>query len=112
MAPPKRRTGGRVTPKGTKPGQAGALPKAGAAPLGSSSHGSGSVSASSRYTPPVPRSVKESPKWVPILMCIFLGLGVLTILARYLFSDEVGNWPVFAGLAFVLAGLYTATKWH
>ncbi len=70
------------------------------------------MSASSRYTPPVPRSVKESPKWVPIVMCVFLALGVLTILARYLFSDEVGNWPVFAGLAFVLAGLYTATKWH
>ena len=26
--------------------------------------------------------------------------------------DQVGNWPVFAGLGFVLAGLYTATKWH
>jgi hypothetical protein len=70
------------------------------------------VSASSRYTPPIPQSVKESPKWVPIMMCVFLGIGVLTILARYLFADDIGNWPVFAGLGFVLAGLYTATKWH
>jgi hypothetical protein len=56
--------------------------------------------------------VHESPKWVPILMVACLIIGVIFILARYLFADDVGNWPVFAGLAFVLAGLYTATKWH
>lgn len=67
---------------------------------------------SSRYTPPIPQAVRQSPKWVPILMLVFLGLGVVTIMMRYLLSDSVGNWPVFAGLGFVLAGLYTATKWH
>jgi hypothetical protein len=70
------------------------------------------VGASSRYTPPVPQSVKESPKWVPILMLVLLGLGVVFILTRYLGGDNIGNWPVFVGLGFVLAGLYTATKWH
>jgi uncharacterized membrane protein len=45
-------------------------------------------------------------------MLVFLGLGVITIMSRYLLSDSVGNWPVFAGLGLVLAGLYTATKWH
>jgi hypothetical protein len=118
VAPPKRRTGGRVTPKGTKPGQ---LPRAGAAPIGSRQAANTSgmatntttgVSGSSRYTPPVPRSMKESPKWVPVLMLVFLVLGVGIILARYLLADSVGNWLVFAGLGFVLAGLYTATKWH
>jgi hypothetical protein len=113
VAPPKRRTGGRVTPKGTKPGQ---LPRAGAPPVGggssSSSAAAAGVSQSSRYTPPVPRELQESPKWVPILMVAFLVIGAIFILARYLFADEVGNWPVFAGLACVLAGLYTATKWH
>lgn len=113
MAPPKRRTGGRVTPKGTKPGQ---LPKASPPPIGGGSSSGHSatvgVGASSRYTPPVPRSVKESPKWVPILMCIFLALGAGLIMTRYLAFDAVGNWLVFAGLGFVLAGLYTATKWH
>jgi hypothetical protein len=72
----------------------------------------GEVSASSRYTPPVPLALKESPKWVPILMVALLALGTLTIIARYLLNDQVGNWLVFAGLGFVLAGLYTATKWH
>ncbi|MCU1391625.1 MAG: hypothetical protein JWM34_53 [Ilumatobacteraceae bacterium] len=49
---------------------------------------------------------------MPILMCVLFVLGVVAILARYLLSDSVGNWLVFAGLAFVLGGLYTATKWH
>ncbi|MCU1399020.1 MAG: hypothetical protein JWN62_2129 [Acidimicrobiales bacterium] len=113
MAPPKRRTGGRVTPKGTKPGQ---LPRASAAPIGSSTStrtsATAGVTPSSRYTPPVPRSVKESPRWLPVLMCVFFFIGIGAILARYLLSDSVGNWLVFAGLAFVLSGLYTATKWH
>ena len=111
MAPPKRKTGGRVTPKGTKPGQ---LPSAGNPPVGAvrAPTRAGEVSASSRYTPPVPLSIKESPKWVPILMIALLSIGALTIIARYLLNDQVGNWLVFAGLGFVLAGLYTATKWH
>jgi hypothetical protein len=104
-----------VTPKTTKPGQ---LPKAGAAPIGSSSrpapptNTSTHVGVSSRYTPPVPQSVKESPKWVPILMLVLLGLGLVMIMIRYILADNIGNWPVFAGLGLVLAGLYTATKWH
>lgn len=57
-------------------------------------------------------SVRESPKWVPILMIALLSIGALTIVARYLLNDQIGNWLVFAGLGFVLAGLYTATKWH
>lgn len=110
MAPPKRKTGGsRVTPKGTKPGQ---LPRASTPPLGSSSNTASTVASSSRYTPPIPKSVRESPKWVPILMIALLIIGVGFIMARYLFADSVGNWPVFVGLGFVLGGLYTATKWH
>ena len=45
-------------------------------------------------------------------MIALLSIGALTIVARYLLNDQVGNWLVFAGLGFVLAGLYTATKWH
>ena len=109
-----------MTPKGTKPGQ---LPTAGSMPVGSTSstrsssttgsHSSSqSVASSSRYTPPIPKSVRESPKWVPILMLTLLVVGVVCILSRYLFADAVDNWLVFVGLGFVLAGLYTATKWH
>ena len=78
--------------------------------MGGSNSGS-AVVASSRYTPPIPKSVHESPAWVPALMVAFLVLGVISILARYLLETD-SNLPVFIGLGFVLGGLYTATKWH
>jgi hypothetical protein len=92
-----------VTAKGTRPGDA---------PRSSSGGGSSSgVAASTRYTPPTPLSVRESPKWVPILMAVLVGLGLVVILLRYLVWQD-SNLPVVIGLAFLLAGLYTATKWH
>ena len=105
MAPPKRKTGGgRVTPAGTRPGSP--------APA---SRGAGdraaTVGASSRYTPPIPQSAKESPPWVPVLMLVLFAIGALAIMLRYLvFSDS--NWPMIVGLACLLGGLYTATKWR
>lgn len=91
-----------MTPKGTKPGDA---PKV-ATPASATG-----VGASSRYTPPVPKELKESPRWLPILMFVLVGLGGLVILLRYLVWPDT-NVPVIVGLAFLLAGLYTATKWH
>jgi hypothetical protein len=98
-----------VTPKGTKPGDASRLASHGHA----REHGSDAergVEASSRYTPPVARAQIESPRWVPILMFSLLGLGGLTIMLRYIVLDS--NYTVLAGLAFLLGGLYTATKWR
>ncbi|HYD09048.1 MAG TPA: cell division protein CrgA, partial [Acidimicrobiales bacterium] len=40
--------------------------------------------ASGRYTPPIPREQKVSPRWVPVLMFVLLGLGVLVIVLNYL----------------------------
>jgi len=90
MAPRKRRTGGRVTPKPTGP------------------------SASSRYTPPIPAEVKVSPPWVPVVMFVLLGLGSLVILLYYLGFVPGGrsNWYLFGGLVAVLGGLFTATKYR
>ena len=96
MAPQKRRTGGRTTPPSTQ------------------SHHGRSPEATTRYTPPVPVTVKESPKWVPILMFVLLGLGALVILFYYLGFVPGGrnNLYLFAGLIMVLGGLFTATKYH
>jgi hypothetical protein len=44
-------------------------------------------------------------------MFVLLGLGALTILLRYIVWQDT-NIPVLVGLAFLLGGLYTATKWH
>jgi Cell division protein CrgA len=106
VAPPKRTTSGRVTPKGTKPGQSGAMAK-------EVHHHESSIAQSSRYTPPASKDLYESPRWVPILMMTFIGLGVLAILSRYIvpaFNDT--NMPVLVGLGLLLAGLFTATKWR
>lgn len=112
MAPPKRKSGGRTTPKGTKPGQ---LPTAGARPVGTPGPTrAGEVEASSRYTPPVPKEFKESPRWVPILMFTLFAIGAIIILLFYLGAVPGGrnNWYLMGGLAFILGGLFTATKYH
>jgi hypothetical protein len=107
VAPPKRKsTGSRVTPKGTRPGDANRL-----ATHGSVSGDGPRAGASTRYTPPVPKSEIESPKWVPILMAILIGIGVIIIFLRYVIWQDT-NLPVLFGLVFLLGGLYTATKWH
>jgi Cell division protein CrgA len=105
MAPPKRKTGGRTTPSGTKPGDRSA-PKAAARTAGA-----GAVGASARYTPPIPASAKESPPWVPVLMLVLFALGALAIMLRYLVFDS-SNWPMVVGLVCLLGGLFTATKWR
>ncbi len=95
-----------MTPKGTKPGQVTAMAKEAA-------HHESSISQSSRYTPPTPKEYYESPKWIPIMMAVFIGLGVVSIILRYVVpAFENTNTPVLIGLVFMLAGLFTATKWR
>jgi hypothetical protein len=68
-----------------------------------------------RYTPPVPRSEKVSPRWVPILMFGSLGVGMVVILANYvslLPGDEPSNMYLLLGLVFITIGFITATKFH
>jgi len=99
MAPPKRRGGGRVTAKGT---QSGTKPSPQEQP------GSG------RYTPPIPKAVKVSPPWVPILMFTLLGIGALMIMCNYLelLPGAPSNWYLVGGLAFILGGIGTATQYR
>ena len=107
MAPPKRKTGGgRVTPKGTRPGDRHGSPSA-------SGHGDDhhEVAASSRYTPKATRRELVPPNWIPVIMLVLLIGGGLMIMARYLiFTDS--NWPTLVGLAAILGGLYAATQWR
>lgn len=101
MAPPKRKTGGRVTAPGTKPSSTS---RAGTATSSTRSHESG------RYTAPTPQSMQESPAWVPVLMLGFFLVGAVAIMARYLWWDS--NIPLVTGMALLLAGLFTATRWR
>ena len=95
-----------MTPAGTKPGDKVASPAKAARTAAS-----GAVAPSSRYTPPVPMAAKESPPWLPVLMLVLFVLGGIAIMMRYLvFPDS--NWPMVIGLACLLGGLFTATKWR
>jgi hypothetical protein len=68
---------------------------------------------SGRYTPPIPREVKISPVWVPVLMFIFLGVGTLLILVNYTSTVwDTNNWVLLGGLGLILAGIVTATQYH
>ena len=85
-------------------------PKPGAAPSGRVT-----PKATGRYTPPVPRADKVSPRWVPIVMFASLGLGMLVILANYvslLPGDEPSNMYLLVGLVLITIGFITATKFH
>ena len=93
--PAKRRVqkGTRVTPKGTTPRPA---------------------DSSGRYTPPIPRQVKVSPMWVPVLMFTLLGLGLVVIFLNYLgvLPGGMSNAYLGLGLAAICGGIITATQYR
>ncbi len=100
--PTKRRVsgGGRTTPKG-------------GATAGRSARPEMPREAGGRYTPPIPRSQKVSPPWVPVLMFGLLLIGTLIILINY--TDTLwgtSNWWLLAGLGMILGGIITATQYH
>jgi hypothetical protein len=70
---------------------------------------------SSRYTPPVPKSEKISPLWVPILMFACLGIGMAIIILNYvnvLPGPDPSNVYLMIGLGLITVGFITATKYH
>jgi LPXTG-motif cell wall-anchored protein len=73
------------------------------------------VAPTGRYTPPTPKSKKVSPKWVPALMFISLGLGVLIILANYVGlmpGGDANNWYLLIGLGLITTGFLIATQYR
>lgn len=90
--------GGRTTPKGTSPERrSGSRPEA-----------------SSRYTPPVPKEHKVSPRWVPVLMFALLALGLVVIFCNYLgvLPGGTKNAYLLVGLGAILGGIITATQYR
>jgi Cell division protein CrgA len=90
--PNKRRvSGGRVTPKGTRP--------------------EGYQPETTTYTGH--DSLPPSPTWVPVLMFALLGLGVLVILLNYVGSIwDTSNPILLLGLGMILGGIITATQYR
>lgn len=70
---------------------------------------------SGRYTAPIPREVKISPRWVPWAMGILLIGGMLVIIANYLNvlpGEDPSNLYLLGGLGMITAGFIVATKWR
>jgi Cell division protein CrgA len=89
--------GGRVTPKGGPKAAARSVP-----------------TPSGRYTPPIPKVYKESPRWVPVLLLTFLVAGMCTIVANYLglLPGGAANGYLFLGLGLITCGFITATRYR
>jgi hypothetical protein len=106
MAKPAKRhvPGGRVTAKGS--GSGGRV-----TPKDASDRRPGQ---STRYTPPVPREVKVSPTWVPVLMFALLGIGLVVIFLNYLgvLPGGMSNAYLGIGLLAICGGIVTATQYR
>ena len=74
---------------------------------------SGSVQ-SSRYTPPIDRSQKVSPRWMGILVIAMFVLGVLIVILNYagVLPGGVNNAWLIAAIGAIFAGLLLATRYH
>ncbi|HEV2811072.1 MAG TPA: cell division protein CrgA [Acidimicrobiales bacterium] len=93
--PPRQGGSGRTTPKGSN--------SKGRAPA-----------SSGRYTPPIPKEKKVSPRWVPALMFFLLLSGAAIILLNYLslLPGDADNRYLLVGLALITGGFITATRYH
>src|SRR5579863_5168139 len=98
---------GRVTPKGGPP-------RRGGSGAGGGGGGGGSAAASGRYTAPIPREYRSSPRWVPVLILTFFGIGLVCIMLNYLglLPGGASNVYLFVGLACIVAGFIAATRYH
>ena len=74
---------------------------------------SGSVQ-SSRYTPPVDRSAKSSPRWFGILIIALFILGVVVVILNYadLLPGGVNNVWLVVAVGSIFVGLLLATRYH
>jgi hypothetical protein len=72
------------------------------------------TAASGRYTPPIPRSVKVSPKWMGPLILALLIIGAATIVLNYfdVLPSSPTNWYLIGGIGLIAAGFITATQYR
>jgi hypothetical protein len=69
---------------------------------------------SGRYTPPIPKDVRHSPRWYGVMILVLMVLGVLTIILNY-FGVLPGGakvWYLLVGLAVIFVGFLMATRYR
>ncbi len=69
---------------------------------------------SDRYTPPIDRKQKVSPKWQGVLIIALFALGVLIVILNYagVLPGGVNNIWLVAAIGAIFAGLLVATRYH
>jgi hypothetical protein len=69
---------------------------------------------STRYTPPVAKRVKTSPRWLGVSILVLFLLGVLVVILDYagLLPGGVNNIWLVAAIALIFVGLILATRYH
>jgi hypothetical protein len=93
---------------------------AGRGPGGASKKGrsagraTGKAATPGRYTPPVPRQVKASPKWMGPAIISLLVLGGLTIIFNYFkaLPGSPTNWYLLVGIGLIAGGFALATRYR
>jgi hypothetical protein len=70
--------------------------------------------ATGRYTPPIPRQVKRSPRWYPWLLLGLLVLGVLVIVLNYIgaLPHSPANWYTLGAILAIMAGGLMSTRYR
>jgi hypothetical protein len=70
--------------------------------------------ASGRYTEPIPREVRRSPRWYPWLLLGVLLCGVFAIILNYIqvLPSSPTNWYTLGGLIAILATSLGATRYR
>ena len=91
----------------------GKAQKKGRSSGGRTSPTGGSVQ-SARYTPPVPKGVKTSARWMGITILALFLVGVLVVILDYAdaLPGGVSNIWLVGAIAVIFAGLVLATRYH
>ena len=69
---------------------------------------------SNRYTPPIDRSQKVSPRWFGVLIIGMFVVGVLVVILNYAgaLPGGVNNAWLIAAIGAIFVGLLLATRYH
>jgi Cell division protein CrgA len=67
-----------------------------------------------RYTPPIPKNAKTSPRWMGISIISLFLIGVLVVILNYagVLPGGVNNLWLVAAIGAIFAGLLMATRYH
>jgi hypothetical protein len=74
----------------------------------------GTAAQSTRYTAPIPKNAKTSPRWMGFLIIAMFVLGVLIVILNYTgaLPGGVNNLWLLAAIGAIFVGLILATRYH